>query len=185
MPLPSISSGDSLDWKDPTPEDITKKVVDNVKSGSIVLFHNDLQNTTEALPQILEQLKQKGFEFIPVSELIYTDNYTIDPNGMQVPVVQSNMEISPDNIDEVMNQYSDQLKQAGFTDEQLELAADAVKGGAEIPEEVYEALAEYVIAPADQSSSADIPADGTTSETDKTNGSGETSSADGSSYPAK
>lgn len=159
--------------------------MDNVKSGSIVLFHNDLQNTTEALPQILEQLKQKGFEFIPVSELIYTDNCTIDPNGMQVPVVQSNMEISPDNIDEVMNQYSDQLKQAGFTDEQLEIAADAVKGGAEIPEEVYEALSEYVMAPADQSSGADIPSDGTTSETDQTNGSGETSTADGSSYPAK
>ncbi len=130
-----------------------------------MLFHNDLQNTTEALPQILEQLKQKGFEFIPVSELIYTDNYTIDSNGMQVPVVQSNMEISPENIDEVMNQYSDQLKQAGFTDEQLELAADAVKGGAEIPEEVYEALAEYVIAPVPQDTGDSIPADDDAHET--------------------
>lgn len=76
-----------------------------MKSGSIVLFHNDLENTTEALPQILEQLSQKGYEFVPVSELIYTENYTIDPNGMQIPIVQSNAELTPENVDEVMAQY--------------------------------------------------------------------------------
>lgn len=150
--FPSISSGDSLDWKDPTPADITKKVVDNVKSGSIVLFHNDLENTTEALPQVLEQLKQKGFEFITVSELIYPDNYNIDSNGMQVPIVQSGADISAENIDEVMAQYSDRLHQAGFTDEQLELAANAVRSGAEVPQEVYDALAQYVM--------ADLPEEG-------------------------
>lgn len=117
-----------------------------MKSGSIVLFHNDLENTTEALPQILEQLSAKGYEFVPVSELIYTDDYTIDANGMQIPNVQSNAEITPDNVDEVMAQYSGQLKAAGFTDDQLELAAKAVKNGAEIPDEVYEALAQYTIA---------------------------------------
>lgn len=152
LSIPSISSGDSLDWKDPTPADITKKVVDNVKSGSIVLFHNDLENTTEALPQVLEQLKQKGFEFITVSELIYPDSYKIDANGMQTPIVQSSADILPENIDEVMAQYSEQLHSAGFTDEQLELAANAVKSGAEIPQEVYDALAQYVM--------AEVPADG-------------------------
>ena len=152
MPIPSVSSGDSLDWKDPTPADITKKVVDNVKSGSIVLFHNDLENTTEALPQVLEQLKQKGFGFVTVSELIYHDDYRIDANGMQTPIVQSGAEISADNIDEVLAQYSDRLHEAGFTDEQLTLAAGAVKSGAEIPQEVYDALAQYVM--------ADIPENG-------------------------
>ncbi len=151
-PLPSVSTVDSLDWKDPTPADITQKVVDNVKSGSIVLFHNDLENTTEALPQVLEQLKQKGFEFITVSELIYPDNYNIDSNGMQVPIVQSGADISAENIDEVMAQYSDRLHQAGFTDEQLELAANAVRSGAEVPQEVYDALAQYVM--------ADLPEEG-------------------------
>lgn len=117
-----------------------------------MLFHNDLENTTEALPQVLEQLKQKGFEFITVSELIYPDNYRIDSNGMQTPIVQSSADILPENIDEVMAQYSEQLHKAGFTDEQLELAANAVKSGAEIPPEVYDALAQYVM--------ADLPADG-------------------------
>ena len=136
---------DSLDWKKPDPSAITKKVVNSVKSGSIVLFHNDLENTTEALPQILEQLSQKGYEFVPVSELIYTENYTIDPNGMQIPIVQSNTEITPENVDEVMAQYSEQLHSAGVSAEQMALAAQALKSGAEIPDEVYEALADYAM----------------------------------------
>ena len=144
--LPSVSNGDSLDWKKPDPAAIAKKVVNSVKSGSIVLFHNDLENTTEALPQILEQLSQKGYEFVPVSELIYTENYTIDPNGMQIPIVQSNAELTPENVDEVMAQYSEQLRSAGVSDEQMALAAQAVKNGAEIPDEVYNALADYAMA---------------------------------------
>lgn len=139
---------DSVDWKDPTPDDITKKVVGNVKSGSIVLFHNDLENTTQALPMILEQLSRQGYEFIPVSELIYADNYTIDASGKQIPAVQSGAEITPENVDEVMAQYSDKLKEAGFTDDQLSLAVQAVKNGAKVPDEVYDALAEYAMAEA-------------------------------------
>ena len=139
--LPSVSNGDSIDWKDPTPEEITRKVTENVKSGSIVLFHNDLANTTQALPSILEQLSAQGYEFVPVSELIYTENYTIDPNGMQIPDVQSD-NITPDNVEEVVAQYSDVLKEAGYTDEQIAAAVMAVKNGAEVPAEVYDALAE-------------------------------------------
>lgn len=153
---------DSLDWKKPEPESITKKVVNSVKSGSIVLFHNDLENTTEALPQVLEQLSQKSFEFVPVSELIYTENYTIDPNGMQVPIVQSDAGITPENVDEVIQQYSVELRGAGFTDEQLALAAQAVKNGADIPDEVYEALAAYTMvnaAPEADSGSPTVTAD--------------------------
>ena len=139
--LPSISSGDSIDWKEPTPEEIVKKVTGGVKSGSIVLFHNDLENTTQALPQVLELLSGKGYEFVPVGELIYTSDYTIDANGMQIPTVQSSTVITPDNADEVLAQYSDDLKAAGFTDEQLNAAVQAVKDGAEIPEQVAEVLA--------------------------------------------
>lgn len=132
---------DSIDWKEPTPEEIVKKVTGGVKSGSIVLFHNDLENTTQALPQVLEQLSGEGYEFVPVGELIYTSDFTIDANGMQIPTVQSSTVITPDNADEVLAQYSDDLKAAGFTDEQLTAAVQAVKDGAEIPEQVAEVLA--------------------------------------------
>ena len=80
--FPSVSSGDSIDWKEPPPEDITERVVAGAKSGSILLFHNDLENTTEALPDILTQLRDKGYEFVTVSNLIFWEDYTIDPNGV-------------------------------------------------------------------------------------------------------
>ena len=45
---------DSLDWKDPAPADITKRVLDRVQPGSIILFHNAAKNTPAALPSVLE-----------------------------------------------------------------------------------------------------------------------------------
>ncbi len=75
---------DSLDWKGISSDEITKRVVSNVKSGSIVLFHNAAENTPEALAGILEALIGKGFTIVPVSELIMTDNYTIDHTGKQL-----------------------------------------------------------------------------------------------------
>ena len=49
---------DSLDWKEnATPDSICKRVTSKVKNGSIVLFHNDADHTSEALPTILKCLK--------------------------------------------------------------------------------------------------------------------------------
>jgi peptidoglycan/xylan/chitin deacetylase (PgdA/CDA1 family) len=76
---------DSLDWKNPSPDQIVKRVTDNVKDGSIVLFHNAAANTPKALPQVLKALQAKGFQIVPVSEVIYKDNYTIDHKGTQIP----------------------------------------------------------------------------------------------------
>ncbi len=75
---------DSLDWKDnATPESIVKRVTSKVKNGSIVLFHNDAEHTPEALPTILKTLKDEGYEFVFISDLIMTENYIIDHAGMQ------------------------------------------------------------------------------------------------------
>lgn len=131
-----------MDWNDPTPEEIKDKVLSGVKSGSILLFHNDLDNTTEALPQILTQLKSEGYEFVTVSELIYWDNYSIDSTGMQIPDLQSSINLTPENVEEVMAQYSDEIAAAGFTEQQIEMAADAIKGGVEIPEEFQEVISQ-------------------------------------------
>lgn len=74
---------DSIDWKDLEADQITKRVMDKVKPGSIVLFHNAAKHTPEALPGILEKLKAEGYSIVPISQLIYADNYTIDNAGMQ------------------------------------------------------------------------------------------------------
>ena len=143
--FPSVSSGDSIDWKEPTPDDITERVVNGVKSGSILLFHNDLENTTTALPEVLSQLRDKGYEFITVSDLIYHENYTIDPEGMQVPDVLSNLDITADNVDEVMAQYAEEIEAAGFSQDQVEQVAEAIRNGVELPDEVMAVIADLGI----------------------------------------
>ncbi len=75
---------DSRDWKEEyTTDMIVKGVSDNVKSGSIVLFHNAAKNTPKALPLILERLIADGYSFKLISEMIYKDNYEIIHDGTQ------------------------------------------------------------------------------------------------------
>lgn len=76
---------DSLDWKDLSAGDITKRVTSKVCPGSIVLFHNAAKHTPEALPGIIQCLLQEGYTFVPISQLILTGDYTIDHTGKQCP----------------------------------------------------------------------------------------------------
>lgn len=83
MPLEAVAYVDSLDWKDLSASEITKRVTEKLAPGSIVLFHNAAKNTPEALPQILEKVKSDGYTLVPISQLIYTDDYEVDPSGRQ------------------------------------------------------------------------------------------------------
>lgn len=74
---------DSLDWKDLSASDIAMRVINRVQNGSIILCHNNGMHTDEALPVILDTLKNRGYEFVPVGELIYRENYTVDAAGRQ------------------------------------------------------------------------------------------------------
>lgn len=74
---------DSLDWKDPSVPQLCQNVLGKVKNGSIILLHNGAKNTPQALPQLLQGLKDQGYRFVLVRELIYTENYEIDHTGMQ------------------------------------------------------------------------------------------------------
>lgn len=62
------------------------RVLSRVQPGSIVLFHNAAKYTPQALPTILESLIRDGYDFVPVSQLIYRENYRIDHTGRQIPV---------------------------------------------------------------------------------------------------
>ena len=59
--LSFVWEGDSLDWRDLSAAEITKRVTSKVQPGSIVLFHNAAKNTPEALPSIIEYLLQEGY----------------------------------------------------------------------------------------------------------------------------
>jgi len=74
---------DSLDWKELSAEEIYDRVTSKAAPGSICLFHNAALHTPEALPSIIEYLLSEGYSIVPVSQLIYNENYTIDHTGRQ------------------------------------------------------------------------------------------------------
>ena len=59
------------------------RITSNVQKGSILLFHNGVENTPEALDKILTELKKDDYQFVTVSELIYWDSYELDHTGRQ------------------------------------------------------------------------------------------------------
>jgi len=76
---------DSLDWKDYGADSIVKKCTQHKKlgNGSIILLHNGAKYTPEALERVITGLKDQGYELVPISQLIYTGEYTIDHEGRQ------------------------------------------------------------------------------------------------------
>lgn len=76
---------DSLDWKNYGVDSIITTVVENpsLSNGSIILLHNGANYTKDALPKIIEGLTKKGYEIVPVSELILNKDYHIDYEGRQ------------------------------------------------------------------------------------------------------
>jgi len=73
---------DSVDWKELSPEVEYNKVMKNVKPGSILLFHN-AKYTPGNIERIIKELKEKGYEFKPVGQMIYFDDYNVDNQGIQ------------------------------------------------------------------------------------------------------
>lgn len=74
---------DSLDWKGLSAGEITKRVMNKAKNGSIILMHNNADHVVEATRLTLDYLTKAGYKVTTVGELIYWDNYYIDANGMQ------------------------------------------------------------------------------------------------------
>ena len=50
--------------------DVTRRVLEKVAPGSIVLMHNGGDATIAALPEIVAKLRERGFGFVRVSELV-------------------------------------------------------------------------------------------------------------------
>lgn len=72
---------DSLDWKDPSAEQITKNITGKIKNGSIILMHNGAKNTPEALPMVIEAIKSEGYEIVPISQILLKGEYYTDVQG--------------------------------------------------------------------------------------------------------
>jgi polysaccharide deacetylase family sporulation protein PdaB len=65
-------SVDSLDWMNPGISTIIERVSKKVHPGAIILMHasDSCKQTTEALPTVIKNLQDQGYELVKVSELL-------------------------------------------------------------------------------------------------------------------
>lgn len=72
---------DSLDWKGIGKEKVVKNVLQSAGPGSIILQHagggttSDLSGTIEALPELIQTLRAKGYQFVTLPELLHVSKY--------------------------------------------------------------------------------------------------------------
>jgi len=70
----------SLDWRGLKPKKIVELIAKKIQGGDIILFHDsgnlfyqkkiNHENTVEALPLVISELKKQGWEIVPLSELL-------------------------------------------------------------------------------------------------------------------
>ncbi len=60
---------DTIDWKNPAPEVLVKRVLNNLQNGALILAH-PTEVTAKTLPLLISEIKKRGYEIVTVSELI-------------------------------------------------------------------------------------------------------------------
>lgn len=77
---------DSLDWKDYGVDSIIKRVVESkyLDNGAIILCHNGAKYTADALDSLIGGIQDKGYELVPISQLIIRDDFHMDTAGKQI-----------------------------------------------------------------------------------------------------
>lgn len=80
---------DTLDYNGLDADQMWDRLNNKIANGSIILMHNGTEHTADSLEKIITNIKEKGFSIVPVSELIYKENYQIDNAGTQRQLLNS------------------------------------------------------------------------------------------------
>ena len=81
---------DSLDWQDPSADEIVTRIEERLKPGSIILMHNGATNTPEALPRVIEAIQAQGYRIVPISQIIPAGDYYTDHEGKMILCTEPN-----------------------------------------------------------------------------------------------
>ncbi len=76
-------SVDTLDYEGLDGSQMWDRLNNKLANGSIILMHNGTEHTADSLELLINNIKDKGYEIVKVSDLIYDGDYTIDANGIQ------------------------------------------------------------------------------------------------------
>ncbi len=81
-------SQDSEDWTGLSRDEIVESVVEQAEPGAVVLLHDTMAPTLEAVPEIIERLREDGYAFATVSQ-VYDGpepGESYPPEGLTSPV---------------------------------------------------------------------------------------------------
>lgn len=109
---------DTYDWKGINGKKIIQTVKDSAVTGSIVLQHNSgqsLQGTVDALPEIIHHFKDKGYEIVPLDQLLDLPPYKNVKPDVQYAPKEKNKQLDPtleneDSIEEPTNNKDKSFK---------------------------------------------------------------------------
>lgn len=74
---------DSLDWKGLNKQQVKKNIMKGISPGAIVLQHagggtsSTLEGTVQAIPEIVQAIKKRGYKFVTLPELLHTSKAVI------------------------------------------------------------------------------------------------------------
>ena len=68
--MPVMWTIDPLDWTTENVDEIVNKVVTEAEENDIILLHDYYDSSVKAALQIVDQLKERGFTFVTVEELL-------------------------------------------------------------------------------------------------------------------
>ncbi len=80
---------DSKDWADPIPKSIANRVLREIfrQDRGIILFHDIHQRSVEALPLVLETLKNDGYHFLTWNGKDFIDETPPEPPASRQPAI--------------------------------------------------------------------------------------------------
>jgi peptidoglycan/xylan/chitin deacetylase (PgdA/CDA1 family) len=68
------------DWEKPSPHIMTQRIMEQLHPGAIILLHDADENniedrsyTVQTLKTIIEAVREKGYQFLTISELLKED----------------------------------------------------------------------------------------------------------------
>lgn len=61
---------DTMDWKSHDPKKIKEEIKKNAYNGAVVLLHDIHKTSVEAVPDIIDQLRKDGYEFVSIETLL-------------------------------------------------------------------------------------------------------------------
>ncbi len=69
--FPVLWTVDPLDWCSSNVSGIVRKVTSQIKENDIILMHDQYKTTVTAALKIVDELQEKGYEFVTVEELLF------------------------------------------------------------------------------------------------------------------